>query len=378
MSSEKENTTPPHISIQDDGEEGHGSPKANGTPRSSSGWDGRLRIEKDKKAQLVNPEAISDPEYSDEEQVLPGETIEADEDLLDDYEPNTEEIDCVHSRVSSIPSLNLQRFKAVTRLCLRQNTITEIEGLSVLSTTLQDLDLYDNLIAHIRGLDDLTKLTNLDLSFNKIKHIKKVNHLINLTDIYFVQNKIVTIENLSGLTKLRNLELAANRIREIQNLESLTGLEELWLGKNKIMEMKGLDTLQNLKILSIQSNRIREIAGLDKLPNLEELYISHNALTSLKGLEKVIGLRVLDISHNQVTNVAGLKHLEDMEELWASYNKIADFAGVEEELRHMVKLNTVYFEGNPLQLRAPALYRNKVRLMLPQVRQIDATFVRVS
>jgi hypothetical protein len=33
----------------------------------------------------------------------------------------------------------------------------------------------------------------------------------------------------------------------------------------------------------------------------------------------------------------------------------------------------VYFEGNPLQTRAPALYRNKVRLALPQIMQIDAS-----
>jgi protein phosphatase 1 regulatory subunit 7 len=93
----------------------------------------------------------------------------------------------------------------------------------------------------------------------------------------------------------------------------------------------------------------------------------------LEGLEKVFGLRVLDISNNQVASVKGLKHLEEMDELWASYNQISDFAEVEEELRHMVKLNTVYFEGNPLQLKNPTLYRNKVRLMLPQVMQIDAS-----
>src|SRR4051812_27814710 len=293
-------------------------------------------------------------------------------DLLDDYPLDTTEIDCVHSRVSSIPSLRLERFTAVTRLCLRQNSITEIEGLACIASSLDDLDLYDNLIAHIRGLEDLN-LKNLDLSFNKIKHIKKVNHLVELTDIYFVQNKIVTIEGLEGLTKLRNLELAANRIREIQNLETLVALEELWLGKNKIVEMKGLGTLKNLKILSIQSNRIRQISGLDELPNLEELYISHNALTSLEGLEKVFGLRVLDISNNQVASIKGLKHLEELEEVWASYNRIGDFVELEEELRHMIKLNTVYFEGNPLQLKNPTLYRNKIRLALPQVMQIDAS-----
>ncbi|KUJ08832.1 L domain-like protein [Mollisia scopiformis] len=368
MPSEKETTPPLHISISGSDAEGHETPK---TPRSSSGWDGKLRVEK--KLELANPEALSDPEYSDDENVVPGETIDADEDLLDDYPLDTEEIDCVHARISSISSLKLERFTSVTRLCLRQNSITDIEALSCLASTLTDLDLYDNLIAHIRNLESLVKLTNLDLSFNKIKHIKHISHLVNLTDLYFVQNKIGTIENLEGLTKLRNLELAANRIREIKGLETLVGLEELWFGKNKITEMKGLDSLQNLKIISIQSNRIREISGLENLPQLEELYISHNALTTFEGLEHVTSLRVLDVSNNQISSLKGIEHLKELEELWASYNKIADFAEVETVLGDKKKLNTVYFEGNPLQLRGPTLYRNKVRLSLPQVMQIDAS-----
>lgn len=70
-------TTPPHISIIPEEAEGHDSPKSTGTPRSSSGWDGKLRVEK--KLELANPEALSDPDYSDEEEVLQGEIIEADE-----------------------------------------------------------------------------------------------------------------------------------------------------------------------------------------------------------------------------------------------------------------------------------------------------------
>ncbi|TVY54293.1 Protein phosphatase 1 regulatory subunit SDS22, partial [Lachnellula suecica] len=272
----------PHISLKEEDAEGHDATGST-TPKSSSGWDGKLRLEK--RAELVNPEAISDAEYSDEEQVLAGESIEADEDLLDDYPTDTTEIDLVHARISSLPSLKLSRFKA---------------SLSELAPTLTELDLYDNLIAHIKNLDSLTNLTSLDLSFNKIKHIKHLSALTQLTDLYFVQNKISDIEGLEGLSKLRNLELAANRIREIKNLEHVSALEELWLGKNKITEIKGLSTLQNLKILSIQSNRMRSISGLTSLPHLEELYISHNALTSLSGLEECKGLRVLDISNNQV------------------------------------------------------------------------------
>ena len=99
------------------------------------------------------------------------------------------------------------------RLCLRQNQITRIDFPSNIAETLTELDLYDNLISHLKGLDEFQNLTSLDLSFNKIKHIKNVDHLKKLTDIYFVQNKISRIEGLEGLDKLVNLELGANRIR---------------------------------------------------------------------------------------------------------------------------------------------------------------------
>jgi protein phosphatase 1 regulatory subunit 7 len=112
------------------------------------------------------------------------------------------------------------------------------------------------------------------------------------------------------------------------------------------------------------------------VPTLEELYISHNKLQTLEGIEQNTKLRVLDISNNQVSSLKGLGSLSGIEEVWASYCHIADYSDVERELKDKEHLTTVYLEGNPLQLRAPALYRNKVKLALPQVSQIDATFVR--
>lgn len=56
---------------------GEKAPESHSPPRDSKGWDGKLRIEKE--VVLSNPEAISDPEYSDEENVHPGDQIDADE-----------------------------------------------------------------------------------------------------------------------------------------------------------------------------------------------------------------------------------------------------------------------------------------------------------
>lgn len=143
--------------------------------------------------------------------------------------------------------------------------------------------------------------------------------------------------------------------------------------KIPLIFQQNIASLCNLKILSIQSNRLPKISGLSDLSNLEELYISDNLLTEISGLEKNSNLRVLDISNNQVSNLTNLSHLQHLEELWASSNQLSSFEEVEKELADRKNLNTVYFEANPLQIKNAAVYRNKIRLALPQIQQIDAS-----
>lgn len=176
-------------------------------------------------------------------------------------------------------------------------------------------------------------------------------------------------------------------------MESLIGLEELWLAQNKITELKvcmssegdhpsgpaiaqtlqNLAPLPNLRILSIQSNRLTEIKGLESLQTLEELHIADNLLTELSGLDQNKALRVMDISRNRIRRLSNIKHLSHIEEFWASSNLLDSFDEIETELADMKDLNTVYFEGNPLQTNNAVTYRNKIRLRLPQIQQIDAS-----
>lgn len=66
---------------------------SNGLQSNKSGWDGKLRLDKNKKAVLANPEALSDPDYSDED-APPVDQIQADEG-----------ISLVSVRASSLPVL---------------------------------------------------------------------------------------------------------------------------------------------------------------------------------------------------------------------------------------------------------------------------------
>jgi hypothetical protein len=66
--------------------------------------------------------------------------------------------------------------------------------------------------------------------------------------------------------------------------------------------------------------------------------------------------------------------MEHIEEFWASSNQLSSFQEIEIELGGLEGLHTVYFEHNPLQKNAGATYRNKVRLCLRGIKQIDATY----
>lgn len=73
----EDNPQPPHVELVDDNHtERHDGEQSPGIT-NGKGWDGKLRVPG--RASLANPDALSDPEYSDEDNVVPGQEIEADE-----------------------------------------------------------------------------------------------------------------------------------------------------------------------------------------------------------------------------------------------------------------------------------------------------------
>ena len=91
-------------------------------------------------------------------------------------------------------------------------------------TNLRKLQLDNNIIEDVTGLDKLIHLQWLDLSFNNIEHIS----------------------GLEKLTSLKDLSLANNRLKAITNLQSLAGsLQVLSLANNSIAGLKSVSLLQS-------------------------------------------------------------------------------------------------------------------------------------
>ncbi|KAK4703770.1 protein phosphatase 1 regulatory subunit 7, partial [Phenoliferia sp. Uapishka_3] len=296
-----------------------------------------------------------------------GPTDEVDEDEGDDEDAKKKEEEFEWSEHHTSPSAEV---------------IWPLRGLE----KLEELDLYDNRLKSVKGLEGLVAIKSLDLSFNLIRSIRDLDDespdspfaYPQLDHLYLIQNKLSKIEGVRHRTGLDYLELGGNRIRTIENLPISATLRSLYLGKNKITKMEGLEGLTGLRTLSIQSNRITKIEGLDSLVALEELYLSHNGLTELGGLEKNVNLTTLDIANNKIQKVDlnALSSLTLLEEFWANNNEI-DHLPILSPSTHPA-LETLYLEGNPIEKMLATAYRRKIHLEMPQLKQIDAVFVKQS
>ena len=76
-----------------------------------------------------------------------------------------------------------------------------------------------------------------------------------------------------------------------------------------------------------------------------------------------------------IEEIENISHLSLLEEFWASGNRISSLRALDTQLAPLSHLETVYLEGNPCQTNDRAGYRRKVILALPQVKQVDATYV---
>lgn len=83
----------------------------------------------------------------------------------------------------------------------------------------------------------------------------------------------------------------------------------------------------------------------------------------------------MDVANNLLVSIENLSHLPQLEEFWANNNQFDNdcYGQVDKELGAIKTLQTVYLEGNPMHLKNRATYRNKIRLALPNIKQIDAT-----
>jgi len=96
-----------------------------------------------------------------------------------------------------------------------------------------ELNLAEEGIEDLTGIEYCRNITELNLERNRIVHLAQIAELENLTSLYLSHNSIEDIDDLQGLTRLRTLDLSFNEIDDPSILDSLPNLEYVNLIGNK-------------------------------------------------------------------------------------------------------------------------------------------------
>jgi len=172
------------------------------------------------------------------------------------------------------------------------------EDKEVIEFVLGDFDNYHK----ITELATFKNMTSLTLVYESIKSISDiVDNLPNPAAIKYLNLNENHLTNLNGVEKLINLEelqVNFNQIEKIENLSELDNLQKFWISENKIQVIEGLPI--NIVNFWAANNLIQNIPDdFDKYAKLEFINLSGNFISDLKDiyiLEKLKSLKRLYLS----------------------------------------------------------------------------------
>ncbi len=212
----------------------------------------------------------------------------------------------------------------MTELTIYDHNINKFIRCNPLEITSLVIFTHNTIEVILNNLYKFVNLKKLNLNNNKIIDIKGLDNLVNLQQLYLSNSKISEIKGLEKLVNLQELYLSYNNITEIKGLDNLVNLQKIHLHNNKITEIKGLDNLVNLQKIELTTNDITEIKGLDSLVNLQKLHLCFNKITEIKGLNNLVNLQILQLSYNKITEIKKLDNLVNLQILNVYKNKITE------------------------------------------------------
>ena len=169
--------------------------------------------------------------------------------------------------------------------------------------------------------NDVLNLSNLHIK--DMAHLNR-NYFPNLLELNLSNNKMKNLRGIENLTRLEKLDVSKNKLKKVEDLTNLIQLRVLILSDNEftdIQQIKGLDKLTRLKRLNLANNYINKIHGLDNLKKIKKLDLSDNSIKKIKNLSNLLSLEYIDFSENIIQKTTGLSHLDRLKVLNLAGNR---------------------------------------------------------
>jgi len=301
---------------------------------------------------------------------------------------------------------NLTQFKELFELYIQNNKIKKIENLP---ESLIKLDISNNEISDLAGIEKSKNLEWFNIENNNIKSIAKINKLLNIKEIYCAGNYINNPKECCQLGKLKKLvivDLTGNEVcrivkdlritmiyycrllknfnriniddqERIQAKEYFTGkltsevlekrlgvgyntfnLVELDLSSLKLKDEVNLfnkDLYPKLTKLNLSRNIFKTFSIFGKLPYLVELNLNYNLFTEIfqkktklisgQGIFGLPNLESLEFAGNQLVNLNGIQFFKKLKILVLRENSLSKI----DSINHMEYLTFLDVSFNKLR-----------------------------
>lgn len=133
-----------------------------------------------------------------------------------------------------------------------------------------------------------------------------------------------------------------------------------------------LARLTNLRSICLSHNDLASenaLSGLSKMPFLTKVDLSFNKIECLKRAHFHLGnIQTLVLSHNHLTTAEGIERLFSLQELWLDHNRIDDLSKIS-ALARLPELESLYINGNPVEVKAPRKCRVEILSLFQEKRK---------
>ena len=230
--------------------------------------------------------------------------------------------------------------KTLTELNLSNNNISELENIDY---DLISLNISNN---NLESMPIISSLYSLDISDNKIKDLNGIENITYLSNLNISGN---SINNLSINKEGLMLEYSNVSIDDVKTLNNLNvwGLE---LKNDSIKSLEGFVPGSNLKYIDLSNNA--GLKGYGKL-NIEQIKLINCGIEELEDFRDKVNS--LDISNNNISNIEKLSSSKNLTTLIINNNKSVISGNISGD-----KLRWLYFDNSKIGKDSRFNFDNKV------------------
>ena len=244
-------------------------------------------------------------------------TVNNLDDMITNYLPNISTLNLTSTWLFKFPLFN---YNNLTYLDISNNMLKSLNGIEAV-TKLETLIANNNFITSVEPLNKLTKLKTVNISNNKVFNINALNELSLIT--FYGNNNY--IDSIVGLPiTITDLDVSSNNISDIRYIRAMKALIIAKLPYNNILSVN-IDDIKHIPKLDISNCNIHRIDNLHINFVITHWNLSGNYLP-LEQCEKCNSINNISFTENGTVNISNQNNIytqthNSYEQLTKSYDE---------------------------------------------------------